>query len=107
MKELIRDADPTRINYYRTILEAEEIEVFVRNESVGESGPSPIPLSETFPALCVVNDADYSRAMQLLELRIKEDSEGSEKEIPCPKCGSLNPGNFTECWSCGAPLKGA
>ena len=104
MRELVRDADPTRINYYRTILEAEGIEVHVRNESVGETGPSPIPIPDTFPALCVVNEADYFRAMQLLEQRINEDSEGSEKEIPCPACGSPNPGNFKQCWKCGADI---
>ena len=100
MRELFRDADPTRIEYMRAILDAEGIENHVRNESVAESGLSPIPLPETYPAICVINENDYSRAMAILVRQMQKDSEGIDREKTCSNCGEPNPGNFSSCWNC-------
>jgi len=102
MKELFREADYTRIGYFQTVLEAEGIPTFVRNENVG-SVEVTIPVF--YPALCVFNDEDYDRAMALLKTHVQGDDLLSQQEIACPKCSESNPGNFELCWSCSASLR--
>ena len=59
--------------------------------------PSPL----FFPALCVVHDDDYDRAMQILgEIYYSPPSQASDWR--CPKCSEEVPGNFDSCWQCGA-----
>ncbi len=57
--------------------------------------------TEVLPALCVVNDQDHARALQVLKDRVADDRMKSTTEWKCIKCGSDNPGNFEVCWSCG------
>jgi hypothetical protein len=101
MKELLSDRDFTRIGYYQTVLEAEGIQTFIRNETLSTVEVA-VPLF--YPALCVVNDDDYEKARQLLRDLEQRDSRLSGQEIACPKCGEMNPGNFEVCWSCSAAL---
>ncbi len=106
MIELITDPTPGKISFFRSILEAEGIQTFVRNENMsGTEGMIPI----FHPGLCIVNDSDEEKARALIE-RAKLASElddGSGPEINCPSCGEKNPSNFTSCWSCGHGLTDA
>ncbi len=101
MKELFRERDFTRIGYFRSILESGGIETLIRNEVL--SGVE-VSIPDFFPALCVVHDEDYDRAMAMLREQTAQDSEKSEEEIICQACGEGNPGNFEICWSCGEAL---
>ena len=71
MKELFREKDFTVIGYYQTILEGEGIPTLVKNKDL--TGITEIAIPEFYPALCVVNDADYHRALQLLKDRTEKD----------------------------------
>ncbi len=102
MKELFRHGDYTRVGFLQTLLEAEGIPTFVRNEST-PTYMTGFPAAE--PALCVVRDEDYDRAMSLLKLHLREEETPTDQEVTCPKCGESNPANFDVCWSCSAPLK--
>ena len=104
MKELFREADFTRVAFYQGLVEAEGIPTFIRNQHLTNSGLTEIPIPEFFPALCVMNDEDYVRAVQIIRLHLTADNSSADTEVPCPACGEMSPGNFDLCWSCGAEL---
>lgn len=104
MKEIFREADYTRVAFCESILQGEGIQTHIRNKDlVGTLTEVPIP--EFFPALCVVNEDDYERAVEILKLRFTEDQErASLPDVRCPKCHEENPATFDVCWSCEAEL---
>ena len=92
-----------RVGHAKSLLEAEGIVCFIQNELchnlVGGSLVGPLRLFD--PALCIADDADYPRALELIqawERNLLEPSTGSDWK--CPNCGQSVPGNFQECWSC-------
>ncbi|MDF1824284.1 MAG: DUF2007 domain-containing protein [Verrucomicrobiales bacterium] len=104
MKELFREPEFTMIGHYQSLLESQGIKTHIRNETIALMGVAEIPIPDTFPALCVVNNEDYDRAWKLIyEHRTKNDAL-VEFDLKCPKCGEVSPGNFDTCWSCEAAL---
>lgn len=100
MKDLFREFDFTKVGYYQSVLESEGIDTFVRNRDVsGLAGEASI-MPDLWPTLCVVDDTDYERAMQLIRHHSARDASRSDEEVACPSCGETNPGNFDLCWSC-------
>ncbi len=100
MIELFRDPEIARVGQYKGILESEGIPTFIRNENV--SG-TEVVMPVFYPALCVVDDNDFERAVEIIrsyEQVVQEEG----KEIACPQCGELSPGSFAVCWSCNAAL---
>ncbi len=103
MIELITDPTPGKISYYQSILEAEGIQTFVRNQNMsGTEGMIPI----FHPGLCIVNDSDLDLAKQLIEENQPADIPDNTPEIACPACNEKNPANFSSCWNCQADLAG-
>ncbi|MBN8456702.1 MAG: DUF2007 domain-containing protein [Verrucomicrobia bacterium] len=105
MKELFREREFERVAFFRQVLEDEGIPTMIRNENLTMSGLSEIPIPEFFPALCVMNDDDYPRAVAIIRARLDEEKSDPGEDIGCPACGESNPGNFSNCWSCEAPLR--
>ena len=105
MKELFRDRDFTRVGLFQSILEAEGIPTMIRNQHLTNSGLSDIPIPEFYPALCVVHDDDYTRAVQFIREQVILSTERANQEIQCPNCSEINPGTFDICWSCGTILE--
>ena len=71
MKEVFRSSDAGRVGLYQSILADAGIGTFVRNSSTQQTPVAGLitaifPLPEFWPALCVVDDADYPEAMTLL-----------------------------------------
>lgn len=104
MKELFRERDFTKVGYFQSVLESEGIATIIRNKHLTMSGLTEIPIPEFFPALCVMDEADYPRAMKIIRQRIIENAVNADIEVRCPACGETNPGNFDLCWSCGLEL---
>ena len=104
MKELFREKDFTRVGYFQSILEAEGIPTLIRNEHLTASGLADIPIPEFYPALCVMNDADYGAAVRLIRSHLDADRQAEGIDVTCAKCGETNPGNFDICWNCNEPL---
>jgi hypothetical protein len=104
MKELFREQDFTRVAFFQGLVEAEGIPTLIRNQHLTGSGLTEIPIPEFFPALCVLHDDDYVRAVQIIRKHLVEQNTEPQTEIPCPACGEINPGNFETCWSCGADI---
>jgi hypothetical protein len=103
MKELFRERDFTRVGLYQSMLEAEGISTVVLNEN-SETMTTIVPIPVFFPALCVVNDEDYDRAVDVLERNSVGSARLSQQQKVCPACQENNPGNFETCWSCGSEL---
>ena len=106
MKELFREADYTVVGYFCSILDAEGIQTHIRNEALQGAGLSEIPIPEFYPALCVVNDEDFPKAIEIIRDHAASPDQPSEEDILCKNCGEECPGNFACCWNCEAPLKG-
>ncbi len=105
MKELFREPDFTLIGHYQSLLESPGIKTHVKNETIAMMGVSEIPIPDTFPALCVVDDRDFGPAWKLIrEHRTKNDAL-VEFDLKCESCGEVSPGNFDTCWSCEKPLR--
>ncbi|MCU0750403.1 MAG: DUF2007 domain-containing protein [Akkermansiaceae bacterium] len=107
MKELFREQDFTRVAFFQNVLEAEGIPTFIRNQHLTGSGLTEIPIPEFFPALCVMRDDDYETAVEIIRSHLVEDSTEEEVEVQCLACGEINPGNFAQCWMCGAEIPGS
>ena len=65
MRELFRERDPALVGMYQSLLEAAGIPTHVRNRDLVVM-MTEVPIPEFFPALCVVNDDDYDRALSIL-----------------------------------------
>lgn len=102
MKEIFRDSDHSKVALCQSILEAEGIKTFLRNEHLS-STEALIPVF--YPALCVVNEAEYEQAVEVLRLRFQADQERVElPDVNCPNCQEENPATFDVCWSCQTEL---
>jgi len=99
MKDVFVNQDHVRVGYYKSVLDEAGIASFVRNESTNNPlAKMPAPLF--FPVLCVINDDDYDRAMEILGAI--HNAPPSEATVwNCPKCNEEVPGNFDSCWKCG------
>jgi len=99
MREIYVHQDYTRVGYYKSVLDEAGIPNLIRNDATHSSlteMPSPI----FFPALCVLHDEDYDRAMKLLgEIHCAQPSDLPDWQ--CSKCDAEVPGNFDSCWQCG------
>lgn len=98
MKKLTTTADRVMLSHYKNILETEGIACQVRNDHLG-SIVGDIPFPEVWPELWVVNDLDYDRAKQLIDVTLVDESPQSAWS--CAKCGEQNEGQFAACWNCG------
>ena len=103
MTEIFVHADFTRVGVCRAILEEAGIPCFIRNENT-QNLLSGLPDSACHPALCVTNDADAKRAVELLRdfltTEAQRDPEDAASDWQCPQCGETVPGNFGSCWKC-------
>jgi hypothetical protein len=99
MKEIYVHQDYTRVGFYKSILDEAGIPNLVRNEAT-HSSMSELPSPIFFPALCVLHDEDYGRAMQLLS-QIHYAPAEVLPDWSCAKCNAEVPGNFDSCWQCG------
>jgi len=106
MKELFREQDFSLVGHYQSILETAGIRTLVRNQDLTMSGLAELPIPEFFPALCVVDDDDYERAMEVIRDHLQADQERSAEEVRCVHCGETSPGNFEICWACGEAVRG-
>ncbi len=99
MREVFVNQDHARVGFYKSVLDDAGIPNFIRNQYANNI--TEMPSAVFFPALCVVNDDDYDRAMHILgEIYYAPPSQAAEWRCPC--CNEEVPGNFDSCWNCGA-----
>ncbi|TDR23606.1 DUF2007 domain-containing protein [Marinicella litoralis] len=108
MKKIFVDELLTWVIQAKNTLEEANIPCFIKNE-FSTSAAGEVPFFETWPELWIHRDADWERALELVQpLREsrKSQPENAEQLIDwtCSQCGETNEGHFALCWSCGRLL---
>ncbi|MDQ2937868.1 MAG: DUF2007 domain-containing protein [Acidobacteriota bacterium] len=102
MKRLFTAAnliDGATSDILESLLREAEIPCMIRNEHLSMA-KGEIPITECYPELWVLDDDDYSRAKELLEMCRNSKSEVHDAWA-CPRCNETIEGQFTSCWKCG------
>lgn len=98
MRDLLTSLDSTRLGFYKSILDAAGIPCFIRNETTAQL--TNIFIMPLQPTLCLINDADYEQAQDLLRPHVAPSGSKSQEEWLCPACKECNPASFEVCWNC-------
>ena len=93
MKRVLGSYNQTVVYHGRNLLQAQGIEVLVRNATLS-SALGELPPTET--ELWVMNDEDLQRAQEILSA-----VPAAGPEWIC-QCGERLGPQFTQCWKCGA-----
>jgi len=65
MIKVFEDFDITLVGYYRSVLEANDIETFMKNQ-FGTGGLGELPFVEVVPQLWVLNESQAPRAIKMI-----------------------------------------
>jgi len=102
MIKVFEDFDITLVGHYQSVLEANEITTFLKNQ-FGTSGAGELPFVEVVPQLWVLNDEDIERAKDLIEDLQSAHIPDNAEAWACIKCGTPQEAAFTHCWKCSSP----
>ncbi len=95
MREVFAHMSSAEVSVRRAMLEEEGIPTFVRNEALSSlTNAFAAPFQ---PALCVIRDEDYDRALSILHTL---NTPQSHADWSCPNCHEEVPGEFEVCWNC-------
>ncbi|QFU77046.1 DUF2007 domain-containing protein [Halioglobus maricola] len=96
MKKVYTSENRFYVGNIRNLLEAQGIEVVLRNEHVS-SAVGEIPVFDTWPELWVVKERDFPRAEQIVQQAL---SPAGAAPWRCKRCGEENDQAFEFCWQC-------
>lgn len=103
MREIFSHRDVTVLGYYKSILEAEGIAGYIRNEHSQTLGFGFYGMFQRQgflePVLCIVADDEFERAIAILSQHRHSDA-GDKADWICPACKESNPASFEVCWKC-------
>jgi len=94
LKRVYSSFNQTAVFHARNLLQAEGIDVVVRN-AILSSAMGELPPAECQAELWVMNEQDAARAQEVLNRNI------SGPDWTCA-CGEKLGAQFTQCWRCGA-----
>ena len=98
MKKVYSAENIVMSGYVKSLLESCNIECMIKNQllagAIGE-----IPPIECWPEVWIMDDEDYSDAMELIKSAISDHKTNSFWKC---HCGETIEGQFSACWSCGA-----
>ena len=97
MKEIYTHHDLARLGYFKTVLDEAGIPNLIRHESLYNLA---VPFA-VMPSLCVRDDEDYDRAVEL----IRDHAESPPVSVAgwsCAAGGEAVPASFDSWWKCGA-----
>lgn len=98
MKKVHSADNAVDVGLLTAILEDNGISCLVKNQNLG-GAMGEIPPLECWPEIWVTHDADYQRALDIVEESLKTPA-GKAEDWHCI-CGELIESQFTACWSCG------
>lgn len=99
MKLVHTAAQSTEARVLRQLLEAEGLAVLVKGEHI-DTLRGEIPIPEAMPTVWVLDDAEESRAREILASYLTGAGETGEAWT-CGGCGEEHDAQFGACWSCG------
>ncbi|VAW67846.1 hypothetical protein MNBD_GAMMA08-86 [hydrothermal vent metagenome] len=96
MKLIYTNENRFLVSNIKNIIQNAGIEIFLKNEYVagGAGGLSPF---DTWLEVWVEKDADYDRAMQLIN---NLQTTKNAADWVCPVCNETNNASFDFCWQC-------
>lgn len=86
----------------KNILAMHGIECHIKND-FGNTMGAEFGIGNTLLELWVIEDADYDRAIELIEQGLEQAQ--NLKAWICQSCDEENAGQFAVCWSCQAELE--
>jgi hypothetical protein len=99
VKQVYASLSTLEIHHLKNLLQAGGIACRVLGESLA-SAAGELPLTECAMRLCVEDDRDERRALELLaEMRAPARCMGPAWH--CPACAEVLEAQFTACWHCG------
>jgi hypothetical protein len=97
MKKVYTAADLPQAYLLSHLFEQAGIAHYISNENL-QGGVGELPFTHTYPALWLLDAADYARARSI----IVRFEEAPQHEVwRCRSCGEDNPPAFELCWKCG------
>jgi len=102
MIEIYRNRDSAVVGHFQSLLEAEGIRTFLRNDHVSNTA---LALAEFTPALCVMDEVQVDRAVELIRGYLETPADEPEGELACSGCGEISPATLAACWNCGTGLE--
>jgi len=75
MIKVFEDFDITLVGYYQSVLEANDIQTFMKNR-FSTGGLGDLPFVEVIPQLWVLNEAEVPRAIAMIEA-LQDDETGN------------------------------
>lgn len=101
MIKVFEDFDITLVGHYQSVLEANEIVTFLKNQ-FGTSGAGELPFVEVVPQLWVLNESDEAQAKALIK-DLQNDANGELSTAwVCSECNTPQEPAFTHCWKCSS-----
>ncbi|WP_260294119.1 DUF2007 domain-containing protein [Sedimenticola hydrogenitrophicus] len=100
MKRLYECRDRLQAQMLHDALAAHHIETVILGDYL--SGAAGELSALQFPALWVVEEADYALARQLID-RYLSEPEAERLPWRCSRCGELMEAAFDLCWNCSTP----
>jgi hypothetical protein len=102
MRKLYEAADRIEAQMLRDELLSAGVESVILGDYLsGAAGELP---ANIWPALWVVVDSDFDKALQLLQEFTKHHIQKQEgADWRCPKCGEWVAAGFDLCWNCATP----
>ena len=101
MTQIFAHPDSTVVGLYQSIVAEAGIPCFVRDE-VSLDPLITIPLPAHLPTLCVNEDADAERAVEVIREYQRGIASDTSADWVCSVCGESVPGTFSTCWKCQA-----
>lgn len=93
MKKVYGSNESSEVELVRNLLEKEGIACTIKTAA------GLTPITDCFPELWVMDDADYPKAMELVNEMEQPEAETRGSWV-CPKCGETIDGQFSTCWRC-------
>lgn len=101
MIKVFEDFDITLVGYYRSVLEANGIETYLKNQ-FSTSGAGELPFVEVIPQIWTLHEVDGERAKDIIAELQSEDQNKPVTPWVCAKCGESQEAAFTNCWKCSS-----
>ncbi len=102
MKLVYSNENSFLVNNIKNLIEAQNIEVFLKNEfaqgAMGEISPL-----DTWPEIWVIDDNDYDRVMKIVDSSQKRPIS---HDWICNQCQESNDASFEVCWNCQQDSQG-
>ena len=106
MLEVFSHQDSTMLGYYKSVLEAEGIACFIRNEHGQTLGRGFLGFFQRLPfldpVLCVADESQRAQALEVLA-RHRQPMPENDTDWLCPNCKEMVPSSFESCWNCETP----